>query len=138
MKALVLVLALVPACAQAQMYKCVDERGVTRYTDNPCPAGKGKKVDIRPIPPLSGEIKARKSGTAEDDAAFKRRLQDRDAAEQKDAAVKQEREQRCARMRQNLDTLQNSRRVKDAGKELDDDAREKRAAQLREELKSCA
>jgi flagellar motility protein MotE (MotC chaperone) len=137
MRVFLLLLALAPAGAQAQMYKCVDERGITRYTDNPCPAGKGKKVDIRPIPPLSGQLKERASGTAEDDAAFKQRQRDRETAEQKDVAAKQAREQRCARMRQNLDTLQNSRRVKDAGKELDDDTREKRAAQLREELKSC-
>jgi len=44
--------------AAAQMYKCVDERGVTHYTDKPRPDCKGGKVDIRPIPSLSGDRKS--------------------------------------------------------------------------------
>ena len=35
------------APAHAQMYKCVDARGVTQYSDKPCPDGKGREVDIQ-------------------------------------------------------------------------------------------
>ena len=33
------------------MYKWVDEKGITHYTDAPPPDGKGQKIDIRPTPP---------------------------------------------------------------------------------------
>jgi hypothetical protein len=47
-------LALAAAPAAAQMYKCVDQRGVTHYTDKPQPNCKGGPVDIRGSPLISG------------------------------------------------------------------------------------
>jgi hypothetical protein len=47
-------LALAAAPAAAQMYKCVDARGVTHYTDKPQPGCKGGPVDIRGSPLISG------------------------------------------------------------------------------------
>jgi hypothetical protein len=44
-------LALLPLCAAAQMYKWVDEKGVTHYSETPPPDGKGGKVDIKPTGP---------------------------------------------------------------------------------------
>jgi uncharacterized protein DUF4124 len=49
--------ALLLACAPAyaQMYKCVDERGVTHYSDKPLPPScKGGAVKIRATPPSTG------------------------------------------------------------------------------------
>ena len=45
--------ALPLAAAAQQMYKWVDEKGVTHYSDSPPPDGKAdaKKIDIRPVPP---------------------------------------------------------------------------------------
>lgn len=63
MKAARALVLLAAACASipawAQMYKCVDKQGVTHYADSPLPGCKGKEVDIRPLPSISGEIKAR-------------------------------------------------------------------------------
>ena len=51
-----LLLLLGSAPSFAQMYKCQDARGVTQYADKPCPDGKGKEVDIRGQPPISGKV----------------------------------------------------------------------------------
>ena len=76
---------------QAQMYKCVDERGVTSYSDSPRAGCKGKEVDIRPIPPVSGELKPDTSDLAGREADFRRRQIERsDAQADEDAGRKQE------------------------------------------------
>ena len=51
--AALVVLCLAAFPAAAQMYKCVDARGVTRYTDQPQPGCKGKEVEIRGQPLIS-------------------------------------------------------------------------------------
>jgi hypothetical protein len=47
-------LALLPLAAAAEMYKWVDEKGHTVYSEQPPPDGKASKVDIRPSPPGTG------------------------------------------------------------------------------------
>src|SRR6185503_2638718 len=66
-------LASLATAAQAQMYKCVDERGVTHYSDKPSPGCKGKEVDIQPIPPIGGQVEPRSRDAAREDADFQRR-----------------------------------------------------------------
>jgi hypothetical protein len=46
-------LALLPLAAAAEMYKWVDEKGRTVYSETPPPDGKGTKVDIKPSGPAS-------------------------------------------------------------------------------------
>jgi hypothetical protein len=41
-------LVLVPLAAAGEMYKWVDEKGRTVYSEQPPPDGKGAKVDIKP------------------------------------------------------------------------------------------
>lgn len=48
MRALLLSLALLSFAAAAQMYKWVDEKGVTHYSETLPPDAKGAKVDIKP------------------------------------------------------------------------------------------
>lgn len=43
--------ALPFAAAAQQMYKWVDEKGVTHYTDSPPTSGDARKIDIRATPP---------------------------------------------------------------------------------------
>ena len=50
-----LTLALLPMAAAAEMYKWVDEKGHTVYSEQPPPDGKAKKIDIRPSPAGTGE-----------------------------------------------------------------------------------
>jgi hypothetical protein len=50
-----LTLALLPMAAAAEMYKWVDEKGHTVYSEQPPPDGNAKKIDIRPSPAGTGE-----------------------------------------------------------------------------------
>jgi hypothetical protein len=59
MKPLALALLLLVPPAQAQMYKCVDERGKTIYADKPIPNCKGGKT-VAP-PPSSPAASAKSS-----------------------------------------------------------------------------
>ncbi len=56
MRALLLSLALLSFAAAAQMYKWVDEKGVTHYSETLPPDTKGTRVDVKPasgdVPPL--------------------------------------------------------------------------------------
>ena len=139
LKALALLLLFVALPASAQMYKCVDERGVTHYTDKPRPDCKGGKVDIRPIPSISGKGAPASRDLASQDADFKRRQIERDEAQAKDKAAL---DQRCARLRREVSWLSHGGRITytDAqGKRefIDDAQRDVRLGQLREQLRLC-
>lgn len=52
MKLAMIALALLPAVAQAQIYKCVANDGSTTYSAAPCPEGSGETTRIiEPVPP---------------------------------------------------------------------------------------
>jgi hypothetical protein len=126
--------------AQAQMYKCVDERGVTSYSDKPRPGCKGKEVDIRPIPPVSGQVTPDTSDVAGREAEFRRRQIER---AQVDAQEDAERKHQCARLKSEYARLHFPGRLAvsiDAKGErtyMDDDVRQKRIAEIREKLGAC-
>jgi hypothetical protein len=127
--------------AQAQMHKCVDERGVTSYSDKPRPGCKGKEVDIRPIPPVSGRaVKPSESDVAGQEAEFRRRQIERGEA---DAQEEAERKYQCARLKSEYARLHFPGRLAvsiDAKGErtyMDDDVRQKRIAEIREKLGAC-
>lgn len=126
--------------AQAQMYKCVDERGVTSYSDKPRPGCKGREVDIRPIPPVSGQVKPVKSDLAGQEADFKRRQIERDFADAKDEA---ERNKQCGRLKNEYARLHSPGRLvvninaKGERSYMDDDVRQRRVAEIREKLGAC-
>ena len=77
MAALLLVAVAWPA--QAQMYKCTNERGVVQYTDKPS-AG-CKEVDIRSSAPISGALQSPSEDLARQEAEFRKRQIDREASE---------------------------------------------------------
>lgn len=144
MKALALaaLLLFLPALGQAQMYKCVDERGVTTYTDGPRPGCKGREVDIRGQPPISGEVQGRTEDLAREEADFRRRQIKRDGEEAKEQAALEQRRRECDRVKNEYAQLSRARRVVriEANGDrtyLDDDLREKRMSQLREKIASC-
>jgi hypothetical protein len=134
-----LLAASVPA--QAQMYKCVDERGVTSYSDKPQPGCKGKEVDIRPIPPVSGQVTPDTSDVAGREADFRRRQIERGEAEARDEAV---RKQQCEQLKREYARLQLPGRLAisaDAKGErvyMEDDVRQKRSAEIRDKLSACS
>jgi hypothetical protein len=136
--ALVAVLAGTPS-AYAQMYKCVDESGVTHYSDKPRPGCKGGKVDIRPIPSVSGQTTAPPSDVARQDADFKRRRIELQEAEAKEKAAL---DQRCARLRRELEWLSSGVRISERDPQgqrvfVDDTTRDTRLAQVKERLRAC-
>ena len=139
MKTLFFLVLFAPALASGQMYKCVDEQGVTSYSDSPRPGCKGRKVDIQPIPPVSGKTAARKSDVARQDAEFKRRQIERQDAE---AHAKAELAQRCAFLRDEHAFLSSAGRIsvtdgRGQRTYIDDATRDARLVKLREELRVC-
>jgi len=126
--------------AQAQMYKCVDEHGRTRYSDQP--ALGCKEVDIRPSPPLSGEVKAREENFALQDAELKRRQLEREAAATKEREEREARESRCASLRREQAILASGVRLSSLNAQgervyMDDANRERRLGVLAQDLRSC-
>jgi hypothetical protein len=131
--------SLLAPAAHAQMYKCVDARGVVQYSDKPSPGCKGGPVDIQPIPSLSGHGTTPPPTASQQDTDFRRRQIERERLE---ASEKAALAQRCARLRQELAWLSASTRVSrinDAGERvyLDDSAREARLADLRQQARGC-
>ena len=136
--ALVLVLAALPA--HAQMYKCVDEHGKTRYSDQP---GSGcKEIDIRPSPPLSGALQNRDPSMAVQDAELKRRQLEREAQSAKETAEHDALERRCSGLRREQTVLTSGVRISNVNAAgdlvyMDDTTRERRLAELARELRNC-
>ena len=140
MKTLGLVVLLLALDAQAQMYKCVDARGVTQYTDKPQPGC--KPAAIKASPPISGQVRQRNEDFAAQDAALKGRQLKRDASAAQERAERQALEQRCARLREEYSFLSSGARVarRNAQGErefMDDATREQRIARLQQDLRGC-
>jgi hypothetical protein len=139
MRALAAALLAFAGAAHAQMYKCVDEKGIAYYGDYPR-AG-CKRVSIKPIPSLSGKDA---SGATIDyrmqDAEFRRRQVERAQAEQE---AKEDLARQCGPLRAEAGRLMSGgrviARVTDNGEVIyvDDDARDRRLAELRQALRKC-
>jgi len=123
--------------AQAQMYKCTNERGMVQYTDKPS-AG-CKELDIRPSPPSSGALQSPADDLARQDAEFRKRQIDREASQ---AEERKSQLDRCARLRSELALLNTSRRVvrmNERGERefMDDAVRDQKVADLQREIARC-
>jgi hypothetical protein len=133
------VAVLVSASAHAQMYKCVDDRGVTHYTDKPGPDCKGDKVDIRPAPPLSSGPDGRKENLAEQERQFRQRQMDQTRKDQDEARRADKQKRDCSRMHAEYQRLTSGRRlarVNEKGERVyvEDAERDRRAAQLKNDI----
>jgi hypothetical protein len=140
-----LALALLLAAATpawAQVFKCVDERGITHYADKPRPGCKGGPVDIRPIPSITGsQLKPRPApDLARQEADFRRRQIEREHSAAKARATHDE---RCAKLREEHATLASGIRLYEIDVRLgervfiEDANRDTRLAQLKGELRTC-
>lgn len=121
------------------MYKCVDERGVTSYSDKPRPDCKGGMVNIQPIPPVSGKTSPPVSSVAGQDADFKRRQMEREQAEAQEKSALAE---RCSRLRREQHILASGVALfglNERGERvyLEDASRDARLAQLKDEMRGC-
>jgi len=138
--AIVAVLAAISAApVHAQMHKCVDERGVTHYTDKPGPGCKGGPVEIRPTPPASGKVDERKGDPAGAERGFQRRQIERERKDQDEARKLEAKKRRCASMHTDYGRLTGGRRLARTNEKgervyVEDAERERRAAQLKSDL----
>jgi Domain of unknown function (DUF4124) len=127
----------------AQMYKCVDARGVTQYADKPCPGGKGKEVDIRGQPPISGKVTPGGEDLKAAERDFQRREAKRERERQADAKADDARQRRCERAQAERQRWSSVGRVavidsKGERRYLDDNERAAKTAQLDAEIaRSC-
>lgn len=134
-----LVLMAVALPAWGEMYKCVDRNGVTHYSDAPTPGCKGREVDIRPIPPVSGEVSRGSEDFARQDAEFRRRQNERATIEAQERAAL---EARCKSLRREDAALSSGRRLARVNEQgetvyVTDQVREQRLARVREAMRAC-
>ena len=139
MSVLLFALSLAALPVHAQMIKCVDERGVTHYTDKPRPGCKGGEVDIRSQPPISGKVPGGKQDLGAEERDFQRRQNQRGREEEAEAKRLADDKRRCASLRANLERYSAQRRIAsiDAKGErvfMDDAKREAKLSQLNEEI----
>lgn len=132
---------LLAPLAQAEMYKCVDERGKTSYVETERPGC--KRVDIHGSPPISGKLEAHPVDRAGAEADFKRRQIERAKADEADQRARDAEKRRCAAVRGELERLNNGRKLiektTEAGERIymDDQTREQKIAQANAGLRGC-
>ena len=141
------ILAFAVGPGYAEMYKCVDERGVVSYSEQPRPGCKGGKVDNRPIPPAGGKAETQSEDIKGQEADFRRRQLERAEADTKERAAREKelaaRTRHCEGLKQDYVTLDSPRRIvtdvnpKGERTYMDDETRNKRLAEIREQLREC-
>ena len=107
----VALLAIAPPAVGAEVYRCVTENGVVRYSDKPCSDGKVDKlaIDNKPTDPAAVEQQAqqRRQQLAEIEKSEKEAARAAEAAANEAA----EKEKQCAAARKRLQELLGARRV---------------------------
>ena len=99
------------APANAQVYKWVDEKGVTHYGERPPQGGKAEDVQQRLARPGSAPAKAAQPDWKEKDLEFKKRRIDAEQAEAKSAQRESSQRQACNQARDQLAQLKTARRT---------------------------
>jgi hypothetical protein len=125
--------------AAAQMYKCVDARGVTHYSDKPQAGCNSTEVDIRPSAPIGGALARPQQDLGREEADFQRRRIQRERDDEKAATQRAALERRCAAMHSESQRLAGARRLvsvnaKGERIEVDDATRSARIASLKAEI----
>ena len=133
------------AAAQS-MYKWVDEKGVTHFSEHPPPDGKkAAKIEPKVTPPSSTPPAAGgKSGPEQwkaQEADFRKRQVERGQREQAESKERAELEQKCAEARKRLAFLEESGTIyqrKDDGTKtyMSDSARDAQIAGLRSDIRT--
>jgi len=133
--------------ADAQMYKCVDGRGVTSYSDKPRPDCKGSAVDIRPSPPSGQKAAEPGDDVRRQETDFQRRRIEKRKAEDKDKEERDKelaaRREECVALKNDLLTLESSSRIvldvnsKGERSYMDEATRAKAITETRAKLRVC-
>jgi len=121
---LVLAVALLPSIAAAQaMYKCVDARGVTTYTDKLQPGCKGREAEPQKQPPASSKVAPAKEKPQREERAVQRPKTAAEKAKEAELRALEQHKRRCALLKGELRRL-----------EREDAGRESRATALRGQI----
>jgi len=137
---LVLAVALLPSIAAAQeMYKCVDARGVTHYTDKPLPGCKARESEPKGRPAAPGKAAAQKEAPKREERAVQRPKTAAEKAKEAELRLLEQHNRRCGLLKGELRRIERSERLRsvdEAGKSstLEDAARESRATALRGQI----
>jgi hypothetical protein len=111
-------LALAAAAGAQQMYKWVDEKGVTHFSENPPPeSAKGNTQKYEPkVTPPSGDVKPPAENASKwsgQEADFRKRQIERGKAEEADAKQASARAKRCADAKRGLEWYESGRIYRD-------------------------
>jgi hypothetical protein len=109
LKICVLWALLVPATAQ--VYKWVDEKGVTHYGERPPQGKKAEEVEQRLANPGPAPGKAAQPGWKEQDLEFRRRRIETEQAEAKNKQRETSQRQACNQARDQLAQMKSARRL---------------------------
>lgn len=98
----------------AGIYKWVDEKGVTHYSDAPAPDQKAKKIEVSPPPEVVPKLEKSTKSWEKKEREFQQRRIEAEEAEKKlkvQEAEAKEREIKCSAAKRNLRILQIDRPV---------------------------
>ena len=104
---------LLPLGAAAEMYKWIDEKGRTVYSETPPPDGKGGKVEVKPATGSSSSAPATDWVKKEQDSRKERILNEQQERQQKSQAEYQAavRKNNCLESQRQLNIVQSARPV---------------------------
>ena len=137
---LVLAVVLLPSIAAAQaMYKCVDARGVTHYTDKPLPGCKGRESEPQKPPPASSKAAAQKEAPKREERAVQRPKTAAEKAKEAELRALEQHNRRCGLLQGELRRIERSERLRGVDEvrkssTLEAAARESRAKELRGQI----
>ena len=120
------------------MYKCVDERGVTHFSNKPRPGCKGGEVSIKPQPPVGDAVRPG-ADPASAENEFRRRRLERETKERAREKALEARKRRCAGLHVRLQRLESGRpigRINERGERIymEDAERAEQAASSRVDI----
>ncbi len=95
----------------AQVYKWVDEKGVTHYGARPPQGKKAQEVEQRLANPAPASGTAAQPGWKEQDLEFRRRRIEAEQTEAKDKQREDSQQQACNRARDQLAQMKSARRL---------------------------
>ncbi len=98
------------APAQAAMYKWVDEKGVTHYSESPPADGKATKIEVTPTPPSEPVKPAADEWKQRELESRQKKLQE-EMRHDRDQQQAVQRKSRCLQARRQIDLLQLERPV---------------------------
>ena len=123
----------------AQVYKWVDEKGVTHYGERPPPGKKAQEVEQRLANPGSAPGKAAQPGWKEQDLEFRRRRIETEQAEAKQKQEQEAQRRDCNQARDQLAQMRTARglyRLDEKGERVfqSDDQRSASIARLEQQV----